>query len=338
MFFRGGRNLGNKVYFPKLPGELRQGALLAAFLAQFYLERDPPPEVLLSHSPGKERLLEQALSERSGHRLTLRSRLRGTRARWVEMAVTNAEQALTSRLASNVAMRERLEALQEALSLDAVPQRFECFDVSHTMGEATVAACVVFGPEGPRKSDYRRFNIEGVVAGDDYGAMKQALTRRYTRLQRGEGILPDILFIDGGLGQLRQAAEVLEELQVEGVAVVGVAKGAERRPGMEVLHLLGESAPTILPPSSPALHLIQQIRDEAHRFAITGHRQRRARKRGTSVLEHIPGVGAKRRQQLLKQFGGLQQLARAGVEDIARVRGISRDLARRIYDSFHDTP
>jgi excinuclease ABC subunit C len=338
LFFRGGRNLGSKAFFPKLPGELRPALVLSAFLAQFYLDRDPPPEILLSHSPAKERLLEQALSERCGRRLTLSSRLRGTRARWVAMAVTNAEQALRSRLASHQALRERLEALQEALALDVLPERLECFDVSHTMGEATVASCVVFGPEGPRKSDYRRFNIEGVTPGDDYAAMRQALSRRYTRLQRGEGLLPDVLLIDGGAGQLAQAAAVLEELQVEGVVVVGVAKGAERRPGMEVLHLLGEGAATILPSSSPALHLIQQIRDEAHRFAITGHRQRRARKRGSSVLEQIPGVGAKRRQQLLKQFGGLQQLSRAGIEDIARVRGISKDLAQRIYDTFHDSP
>ncbi len=216
-----------------------------------------------------------------------------------------------------------------------MPQRMECFDVSHTLGEATVASCVVFDDEGPLRSDYRRYNISGVVPGDDYAAMQQALERRYTRLRADDAKLPDILFIDGGKGQLARAREVLDELQVTEVILVGVAKGSDRRAGLEVLHLSGRRGPIILPPDSPALHLVQQIRDEAHRFAITGHRQRRARQRNTSVLETINGVGAKRRQRLLKQFGGLQQLARAGVEDIARVDGISRALAQRIYEAFH---
>jgi excinuclease ABC subunit C len=212
----------------------------------------------------------------------------------------------------------------------------ECFDISHTGGELTVASCVVFDAAGPLKADYRRFNIAGIQGGDDYAAMAQALTRRYTRIQTGEGVLPDILFIDGGKGQLQAAANVLEELAVVGVQLVGVAKGPDRRPGMEQLFLFGADSPIILPADSPALHLIQQIRDEAHRFAITGHRQRREKSRKTSVLEQIPGIGAKRRQRLLKQFGGLQGIARAGIVDLERVEGISRKLAEQIYAAFHE--
>jgi excinuclease ABC subunit C len=199
-----------------------------------------------------------------------------------------------------------------------------------------VAACVVFDPNGPVKSDYRRFNIEGIEPSDDYGAMHQALERRYRRVKEGEGKLPDLLLIDGGKGQVAQALAVLEELQLAGVKVVGVAKGEERKPGLEQLFLSGSGAATILPSDSPALHLIQQVRDEAHRFAITAHRQRRAKARTTSALERIPGIGDRRRQALLKNFGGLREVARAGVEDLARIPGISRDLAQRIYDTFHE--
>ena len=203
------------------------------------------------------------------------------------------------------------------------------------MGEATVASCVVFDSNGPLKSDYRRFNIEGITGGDDYAAMHQALERRYTRLKKGEGKLPDILFIDGGKGQIRQASDVLEELQIDGVTIVGVAKGEGRRPGLETLFLSGQSQPIILPEDAAALHLVQQIRDEAHRFAITGHRQRRAKQRKTSTLESIHGLGPKRRQTLLKQFGGMQEIARAGVDDLVRAPGISKELALKIYDAFH---
>jgi excinuclease ABC subunit C len=251
------------------------------------------------------------------------------------MAVANAQNALDAQLANKATVLHRFEALQDALGLDTPPQRLECFDISHTMGEATVASCVVLDTSGPVKSDYRRFNIEGITPGDDYAAMHQALSRRYTRLKKGEGKLPDILLIDGGKGQVAEAAAVLEELQVSGVGLVGVAKGPDRKPGQEVLIMPGRKAPTVLAADSPALHLIQQIRDEAHRFAITGHRQRRAKARNTSVLEGIAGLGPKRRQQLLKQFGGLQEVARAGVEDLASIPGISKQLAQRVYDVFH---
>ena len=337
LFFRGGRSLGSKAFFPRLPNAIAAAEeILEVFIPQYYLGRDIPPEILVSHGPRGSDVITEALSDSAGRRVVINHRLRGERARWQAMAVTNAEQGLAAHLSSRAGLRRRFEALQDALSLDELPERLECFDISHTMGEATVASCVVFGLEGPAKSDYRRFNIEGVTPGDDYGAMRQALLRRYTRLKRGEGPIPDVLLVDGGPGQLAEAGRVLEELQVDGPAIVGVAKGPDRRPGMEVLHLLGTEVPSILAADSPALHLIQQVRDEAHRFAIGGHRQRRAKRRRTSTLEQIPGVGPKRRQTLLRQFGGLRQLSRAGVEDIAAVEGINRPLAQRIYDALRD--
>ncbi len=336
LLFRAGNSLGNKPFFPKLPGALAPEAVLGAFLSQYYLERPPPGQLILSHVPEEETLICDAWEEKHGLRVQLKTRVRGERARLLELAATNAEQALNSRLSSRSGLRKRFEALQDMLGLSDLPERLECFDVSHTMGEATVASCVVFDLDGPRKSDYRRFNIRDVKAGDDYGAIHQALARRYTRLRRGEERLPDVLLIDGGIGQMRQAAQVFEELQVESVALVAVSKGVARRPGEELLHLLHCDRPIQLGPDSPALHLIQQVRDEAHRFAITAHRQRREKRRGTSVLEEIPGVGAKRRQTLLKRFGGLRQLARASVEDISSAPGVSQELAQRIYDAFHD--
>jgi len=336
-FIRQGRNLGNRQFFPRGVKGRDEGEVLSAFLGQYYLGRQLPGEILLSHAPRDKELLQQALSEQAGRKLALRVSPRGERARWLKMAVQNAEVALKARLSGSANARLRLEALQEALGLDEPPARMECFDISHTAGEKTVASCVVFNAEGPLKSDYRRFNIEGITGGDDYAAMAQALRRRYTRIMNGEGSLPDILFIDGGKGQLATAADILEELGVHGVLLVGVAKGPERRAGLEQLFLLEHQHPLILDAHSPALHLIQHIRDEAHRFAITGHRQRRNKARTRSVLEDIPGIGQKRRQQLLRQFGGLQGLSRAGIEDIATVDGISTRLAEKIYQAFHGT-
>ena len=333
--FRRGRLLGNKAFFPRLPEDADTGAVLSAFLAQYYLDREIPTELLVSHELADAALLAQAFQERAGRRIALVAHPRGERARWLDLARRNAEHALAAHLSSQAGMSQRLEALRDALGLEEIPNRLECFDISHTGGEATVAACVVFGAEGPLKTDYRRYNIEGITLGDDYAALRQALTRRYTRLQQEEGRWPDVLFIDGGKGQLAQAREVLDELQVVGVTVVGIAKGPERKPGLETLFLSGENRPFILPADSAALHLAQQIRDEAHRFAITGHRQRRAKARATSALEQIPGIGPKRRQALLRQFGGLKQLARAGVEDLAGVDGVNAELAQRIYDAFH---
>jgi excinuclease ABC subunit C len=308
---------------------------LSAFLPQYYLGREVPADIVLAEPIEDADMVATALTAQSGHVVEVRDSVRGERRRLVDMAKVNAEQALALRLAMDAGMRKRFETLQEVLELERMPERLECFDISHTMGEGTVASCVIFDTEGARKSDYRRFNIEGIEGGDDYGAMRQALTRRYTRLKKGEGLVPDILLIDGGKGQLREAEKVLEDLQVEGVILVGVAKGPTRRPGMEQLFLSSKEAPLILPPDSPALHLIQQIRDEAHRFAITGHRQRRAKARNTSPLEELPGLGPKRRQALLKHFGGLQGITRAGVEDLVSVPGVSRELAKRIYGLFH---
>ncbi len=338
-FIRGGRNLGNKAFFPQAPAETDESTLMGGFLAQFYAERDIPPELVVSVAPEDAALLETALSERAGRRIQIKTRVRAERARWLEMALGNARVALKSRLSSQAGYARRLDALREALGLEDPPGRMECFDISHTQGERTVASCVVFDGEGPRKSDYRRFNIDGITPGDDYAAMRQALTRRYLRVKAGEHASPDILFIDGGRGQLGAVDEALRELEVDGPLLVGVAKGPDRRAGTEQLWLLGHDAPVILPSDSPAMHLIEQIRDEAHRFAITAHRQRRAKARTTSILEEIDGIGPKRRQQLLKQFGGLRGLARAGVEDIAGVAGINRQLAQEIYDAFHpDAP
>ena len=335
-FVRRGRNLGNTVFFPKNPAESGSEDVLSAFLSQYYIGREIPAELLLSHRPADSSLLREVLGEQAGHRVRLTTSVRGDRARWLRLARSNAEQALASWLNTRKGYAGRLRELQSALELPETPERMECFDISHTSGEATVASCVVFGTEGPLKSDYRRFNIEHIQPGDDYGAMEQALTRRYTRLMKGEGKLPDLLFIDGGKGQVSSAVSALEELQVTGVRIVGVAKGPERKPGLETLFIAGDGRAVHLPDNSPALHLIQQIRDEAHRFAITGHRQRRAKTRRTSALEGIPGVGPKRRQQLLKQFGGLQEVARAGVDDLVGVKGINRALAQQIYDAFHN--
>jgi excinuclease ABC subunit C len=334
-FIRGGRNLGSKSYFPKGSADSDETALLSAFIPQYYLGKNVPAEILLSHKPEDHQLLEQVLQSESGHKVSLRTPQRGDAVRWLKMAQTNAEISLTQRLSSRANLLQRFEALQEALELDELPKRLECFDISHTRGERTVASCVVFGLEGAIKSDYRKFNIEGITGGDDYAAMNQALTRRFTRLQKGEGKRPDLLLIDGGKGQIKEAQEVLEELNLSDLPILGIAKGPERKPGEETLFLVGRAGEVTLSADSPALHLLQQVRDEAHRFAITGHRQRRARARKTSTLEDIAGLGPKRRQKLLQQFGGLQEVKRAGVEDLARVDGISASLAQKIYDVFH---
>ena len=338
-FIRAGRNLGNKAFFPLAPEDTEEGVLLAGFLAQFYVDKQIPPELVVSAEPEDLELLETALGERAGHRVQIKSRVRTERARWLEMARGNALVALKSRLGSQAGYARRLASLRDALDLVEAPNRMECFDISHTQGERTVASCVVFDGEGPRKSDYRRFNIDGITPGDDYAALHQALTRRYLRVKQGEYPVPDLLFIDGGRGQIGSVADALQELGLSvgpgGIAMVGIAKGPDRRPGTEQLWLLGRGTPVILAADSPAMHLIAQIRDEAHRFAITGHRQRRAKARTVSVLEEIGGVGPKRRQNLLKAFGGIRGLARAGVEDIAQVDGIGRDLAQRIHDALH---
>ena len=334
-FIRSGRNLGNKHYFPKAPAGSSIESLMSAFISQYYLGKQIPAEILVSHVPDDLELLQEVLSQEKGRRVVIRHNVRAERSRWLKMAARNAKITLHARLSGNAGIERRFEALQQALKLDAMPERMECFDISHTSGELTVASCVVFDQEGPRKTDYRRFNIEGIQPGDDYAAMAQALERRYQKVKTGEVATPDILFIDGGKGQLNAADRVLQEHGINGILLVGIAKGPDRRPGMEQLFLLDESQPIIIPDNSPALHLVQQIRDESHRFAITGHRNRRAKARQKSSLQDIEGIGPKRRQRLLKSFGGLQQLQKAGVEDLARVEGISKQLAKKIYDTFH---
>ncbi|RLK50329.1 excinuclease ABC subunit C [Alkalispirillum mobile] len=335
-FFRQGRNLGNKVFFPKIPEGSDETEVVAAFLARYYIGRKSPPELVLSHPIQERALLAEALSRESGHKVRVTHSVRKERRRWLDMALTNARHALSARASSQAMALHRLEALQDELALPALPERIECFDISHTRGEATVASCVVFNQEGPLKSDYRRFNIRGITPGDDYAAMRQALSRRYQRLKKGEGILPDILLIDGGKGQVAQAEAVLEELQVDDVYLLGIAKGPERRPGEETLILSDEAGRSVtLGPDSPALQLLQQVRDEAHRFAIAGHRNQRGKARSRSALEDIPGLGPKRRQALLRHFGGVKAIARAGVEDLARTPGISRALAEKVYDHYH---
>ena len=334
-YVRQGRNLGNKSLFPRSGDGAEPSEIISAFIAQHYLGRAVPQQILVNVEPEDKAVLEESLSLQAERKVTIQSRPRGERARWLKMAVDNAALALASRLASAGSARARLGALQTALGLVDLPQRMECFDISHTQGDQTVASCVVFVDGAPSKADYRRFNIAGITPGDDYAAMRQALDRRYKRVLAGEGRLPDILLIDGGLGQLTVAGDIMAELGVDGVLLLGVAKGPDRRPGMEQLFLLGRSAALILPADSPALHLVQQIRDEAHRFAITGHRQRRGKAKKRSVLEDINGIGPKRRARLLKQFGGLQGLSRAGIEDISTVEGVSEKLAQEIYAAFH---
>lgn len=335
MFIRGGRILGSRSWFPRATSGTELAEVLGAVVAQHYLGGSPPAEILTGLPLEDEALLSQALSDQAGRQVAVRHRVRAARARWLEMAAENARQSLELRIAGTAGFSAQLAALGEALGLETAPRRIECFDVSHTGGEATVASCIVFTAEGPLKSDYRRFNISGVAPGDDYAAMRQALTRRYSRLKRGEAPMPDVLLIDGGLGQLAEAQAVLNELQLDGVELVALAKGPTRRPGLERLFLAGQPEPLILPRDSGALHLVQQIRDEAHRFAIAGHRQRRGRARRVSPLEGIAGLGPKRRRQLLSELGGMQGVLSAGVEDLARVQGISRDLAQRIYDALH---
>ncbi|WP_193164150.1 excinuclease ABC subunit UvrC [Microbulbifer hainanensis] len=337
LFIRQGRILGSRSYFPDERLGLSSAGLLSAFVPQFYLgtEREVPREILTAEPIDDAELLQQALSEQRGRDVAIVHRLRGNRATWVAMAQQAAEQNLGSRTAAQQKLQDRFEVLQETLQLEQLPERLECFDISHSSGEATVASCVVFDTGGPVKSDYRRFNIENIQAGDDYAAMAQALKRRYTRLSSGEGKFPNILLIDGGKGQVRQAVECLNELGVVGVQIIGVAKGTTRKAGFEVLHVVASDKELVLAADSPALHLIQQVRDEAHRFAITGHRQRRDKKRRESPLEGIPGVGPARRRALLRHFGGLQEIRRATAEELSAVEGVSRKLAQDIYSALH---
>ena len=323
--------------YPPLKLQETEAMVLAAFIPQFYLgaARAIPAEIIVNAMPESDDILVEALSDQAGKSVKLRSRVRDSRAQWLQLAQQTAETSLTSHLAGRQTVLRRLQSLQDILELPELPERLECFDISHSSGEATVASCVVFDQQGPRKSDYRKFNIEGVVAGDDYAAMHQALERRYTRLKAADAAMPDVLFIDGGKGQVAQAMAVLEELQVTGIEVIGVAKGTTRKAGFETLIKGGTGKERQLPPDHAALHLIQQIRDEAHRFAITGHRARRDKARQRSKLEDIPGVGSKRRRVLLRHFGSAQGVQNANVEELKKIPGIHAAMAQQIYDHLH---
>lgn len=346
---RAGRLIGSKSFFPRDKLAESENALLTAFIGQYYAREDNAPnipkELIVAPGVDDAKALADALAYCAGRAVKISTNVRGHRARWQAMALTNAKQSLQSFVSNKQNVQQRFEQLQQALDLDAMPQRIECFDISHTGGEQPVASCVVFDSNGPLKSDYRRFNIEGITPGDDYAAMEQALSRRYSRVAKEAeesvdgGKVPDILLIDGGKGQLAQARRVIDECQLASVQLIGIAKGISRRAGQETLFLsLGEDRvrEIVLPTESIALHLLQQIRDEAHRFAITGHRQRRSKVRNKSPLEQIPGLGPKRRRDLLKHFGGAQEVARASEEQLARVPGISTKLATEIYAWLHN--
>jgi len=334
VMIRGGRHVGDRTFFPRQADAATLSEVVAVFVVQHYVEQPVPPTIILSEA-GDYAALAEVLSAQAGTRVTITDHPGGERRVWLAMAVQNANLAIGQRLVQKATQDERLAALQEALDLPAEAQRIECFDVSHTMGERAVASCVVFDRRAMQSGEYRRFNVAPAHAGDDYAALREALSRRCARIAAGEFPAPDLLLIDGGRGQVAVAAEVLAEHGLQDVRLVGIAKGPERRPGEEDLVFPEREAVLNLPADHPGLHLLQQIRDEAHRFAIQGHRARRAKARVTSSLEEIPGVGARKRQALLAQFGGLKGVRAAGIDDLARVPGVSRALAEAIYAALH---
>ena len=340
LFIRQGKVLGSRSYFPKVPADTELTEVVQTFVGQFYLQgseaRTLPGEILLDFNLAERNLLAESLSTLAGRKVNIQTKPRGDRARYLKLARTNAATALTTKLSQHSTIQQRLAALASWLELESI-RRMECFDISHTMGEQTIASCVVFNQDGPLRSDYRRYNIEGITPGDDYAAMNQVLRRRYGKALEQDKI-PDVILIDGGKGQLAQAKEVFAELDVSWdkhhPILLGVAKGSDRKAGLETLFFEAEGEGVSLPPDSPALHVIQHIRDDAHNHAISGHRKKRAKVKNTSALESIEGIGPKRRQQLLKYMGGLQPLMNASVDEIARVPGISFALAEKIYHSL----
>ncbi len=334
VMIRGGHHLGDKNFFPQNADEVEPAQVIEAFIAQHYLQHPVPSQLIVGAAVPVD-ALQDMLSERAGRRVQIGANPIGDRRVWLQMATKNAELGAGQRKAQQMGDAAKLIALQQGLGLPETVQRIECFDISHTQGEATVASCVVYDRGAMQNSEYRHFNMRDITPGDDYGAMREVLMRRYRRLVAGEGKMPDLVLIDGGQGQLGVATEVLTELGLSDVPLLGVAKGVSRKPGMEQLLMAGRADVLRLAPDDPGLHLIQQIRDEAHRFAIEGHRARRARARSTSSLENIPGIGAKRRQRLLARFGGLRGMVAASVEELAQVEGISRALAEKIYNELH---
>jgi len=334
VMIRGGHHLGDRNFYPRNAAGHEPSQIVEAFISQHYLNGNAPPVIVVNAAVAGD-VFERLLSDHAGHKVRIVANPAGERRVWLSMAAKNAALGAQQQLGLHATQEARLQALQQALGATEPIQRIECFDVSHTMGEATVASCVVYDQAAMQKSEYRRFNIAGIEPGDDYAAMRDALNRRYRRLVAGEGKLPDLVLIDGGKGQLGVAREVFAELGLSDALLIGVAKGAERKPGLEQLIVPGRANPLQLSGEHPALHLIQQIRDEAHRFAIQGHRARRGKARTTSSLESIAGIGARRRQRLLAHFGGIKGLLSAGVDELAQVDGISRALAARIYDELH---
>lgn len=343
IYIRAGRIIGSKNFYPRFKLADDVGELLSAFLSQSYLGDDKaasiPSEIIVPEVLEDAEGLQDALAYVAGRKVKLSMRVRGHRAKWLQLAVTNARESLHAYVSNKQNSYKRFEQLQDSLKLESMPKRIECFDISHTSGEGTVGSCVVFDETGAVKSDYRRFNIKGITGGDDYAAMEQVLDRRFTRLAKGEAKIPDILLIDGGKGQLTQAKKIMEKFQLPEIQLLGIAKGISRRAGQETLFLAkGERfREIVIPPESGALHLLQQIRDEAHRFAITGHRARRAKARRESPLEEIPGLGPKRRRELLRYFGGQQEIKKASESEIAKVTGISKKLAETIYAHLHNS-
>jgi excinuclease ABC subunit C len=334
VMIRGGRHVGDRTFFPRHADTVEEADVVTAFLAQHYVERPVPPTLIAPQATGAEALAE-VLTAQSGRKVEVTTNPGGERRVWVTMATQNATLAIRQKLAQKATQEDRLTALQDALGLTPSAQRIECFDVSHTMGEAAVASCVIYDKHAMQTSEYRRFNVTPAHAGDDYAAMREALTRRCARIVAGEYPTPDLLVIDGGRGQVSVAAEVLAEQGLHQTPLIGLAKGPERKPGLEDIVFPNREALLNLPPDHPGLHLLQQIRDEAHRFAIQGHRARRAKTRNTSSLQEISGIGAKRRQALLAHFGGLKGMQSASIEDLARVPGISHALAARIHAQLH---
>jgi len=334
VMIRAGRHVGDRSFFPMNATDAPIEEVLAAFLSQHYLEQPIPP-LIVGNAAMDGEVLEEALSEQSGRPVRWVFATQGERRVWVEMAEKNAQLALANRLREKDTQEARIHALRAALDLPESAQRIECFDISHTMGEATVASCVVYDAHAMQPSQYRRFNIRDITPGDDYAAMRQALSRRYERINAEAGLLPDVILIDGGKGQVSQARSALAELGLNDMVLIGVAKGPERKPGLETLIIETTGQAIDLPAQHPGLHLIQQIRDEAHRFAITGHRARRAKTRTQSELTEIPGIGDKRRRALLTRFGGLRGLQSAAVDDIAAVEGIGRATAEKIHRHLH---
>ena len=334
VMIRGGRHIGDKCFFPKNAEGYDIATTVEAFLEQHYVAQNIPPLVIVG-VPIDTATLEEVFTEQAGRRIRINTNPVGDKRVWLKMAETNAELALQQRAAQQANQQGRLQALREALDLGDSVERIECFDISHTMGEATVASCVVYDRGAMQNSEYRRYNITDITPGDDYAAMREVLTRRYRKIAAGEGKLPDLVFIDGGKGQLGVAVDVMREVGLPDLQLVGIAKGEERKPGLEQLFFPERDTPVSLKKDNAGLHLLQQIRDEAHRFAITGHRARRGKARMHSSLEEIEGIGAKRRKNLLTRFGGLDGVKNASVDDLAQVDGISRLLAEKIYQQLH---